>query len=63
MDVNQVIRETVDLLKAQAVLYNVQFKTQYEPTLPPVYGELNQLKKVFINIIKNAIEVTPEAER
>ncbi len=25
-----------------------------------VYGEPNQLKKVFINIIKNAIEVTPE---
>ncbi len=35
MDVNQVIRETVDLLKSQAILYNVQFMTQYEPTLPP----------------------------
>jgi two-component system, sporulation sensor kinase E len=59
-DINQIIRETVDLLNAQAVLYNVQFKTTYDGQLPLIYCESNQLKKVFINIIKNAIEVMPE---
>jgi two-component system, sporulation sensor kinase E len=58
-DINQIIRETVELLNAQAVLYNVQFHTQYDVNLPPLYCEPNQLKKVFINIIKNAIEVMP----
>jgi two-component system, sporulation sensor kinase E len=53
------MREIVDLLSAQAVLYNVQFHTHYEEQLPYVYCEPNQLKKVFINIIKNAIEVMP----
>lgn len=59
-DINKIIRETVELLDAQAVLYNVQFKTKYDDNLPPLYCEPNQLKKVFINIIKNAIEVMPD---
>lgn len=58
-DISQIMREIVDLLSAQAVLYNVQFHTHYEDKLPFVYCEPNQLKKVFINLIKNAIEVMP----
>jgi two-component system, sporulation sensor kinase E len=56
-DVCQIMKETVELLSAQAVLFNVQFETHYENNLPLVYCEPNQLKKVFINLIKNAIEV------
>jgi two-component system, sporulation sensor kinase E len=59
-DVNQILKETVDLLNAQAVLYNVQFCTNYDKSIPLVYCEANQLKKVFVNIIKNAIEVMPD---
>jgi two-component system, sporulation sensor kinase E len=58
-NLNQILKETVDLLSAQAVLYNVQFITDIDSTLPLVFCEPNQLKKVFINIIKNAIEVMP----
>jgi two-component system, sporulation sensor kinase E len=59
-DVNQIMKETLDLLSAQAVLYNVQFDVKYESHLPFLYCEPNQLKKVFINIIKNAIEGMPK---
>lgn len=58
-DICQIMKETIDLLSAQAVLYNVQFHTHYEEKLPLLYCEPNQLKKVFINLIKNAIEVMP----
>lgn len=58
-DISQIMKETVDLLNAQAVLYNVQFNTHYQGNLPSIFCEPNQLKKVFINIIKNAIEVMP----
>ncbi|ULT58383.1 ATP-binding protein [Neobacillus drentensis] len=58
-NLNQILKETVDLLSAQAVLHNVQFITNIDSHLPPVFCEPNQLKKVFINIIKNAIEVMP----
>ncbi|MFK9094483.1 ATP-binding protein [Bacillus salipaludis] len=58
-DIIQIMKETVDLLTAHAVLYNVQFVTEYDAGLPLVFCEPNQLKKVFINLIKNAIEVMP----
>ncbi|MGM0975673.1 MAG: PAS domain S-box protein [Bacillota bacterium] len=60
IDISQIMKETVDLLSAQAVLHNVQFRTYYEQNLPKVFCESNQMKKVFINIIKNAIEVMPK---
>lgn len=59
-DVSQIMKETVDLLKAQAVLHNVQIDVHYVRSLPKIYCEPNQLKKVFINLIKNAIEVMPK---
>lgn len=55
-DIRTILRETVDLLSAQAVLHDVQFRTNYHSN-SRIICEPNQLKKVFINIIKNAIEV------
>ncbi|WP_423409837.1 ATP-binding protein [Heyndrickxia sp. MSNUG] len=59
-DIKKIMGETVDLLNAQAVLHDVQFKTIYDHEVPELLCEPNQLKKVFINIIKNAIEVMPK---
>ncbi|MDQ0270696.1 PAS domain-containing sensor histidine kinase [Cytobacillus purgationiresistens] len=59
-DVIIIMKETVKLLNAQALLNNIQFRTYYEYGLQPISCESNQLKKVFINIIKNAIEVMPK---
>lgn len=59
ININQIMRETIELLNAQAVLHNVQFVTLYDDLLPLIYCEPNQLKKVFVNLIKNAIEVMP----
>lgn len=59
-DIVQIMRETVDLLGAQAVLHNIQICMDYEYNIPNLFCEPNQLKKVFINLIKNAIEVMPE---
>lgn len=55
----QIMAETVNLLSAQAVLYNIQFLLHYDDDLPTLICEPNQLKKVFINMIKNGIEVMP----
>jgi two-component system, sporulation sensor kinase E len=57
VDLTKIMQETIDLLSAQALMYNVQFQTYYEETLTSIYCEPNQLKKVFVNMIKNAIEV------
>lgn len=32
----------------------------YDPSLPPAYGDHDQLVQVFLNLVKNAVEATPE---
>jgi two-component system, NtrC family, nitrogen regulation sensor histidine kinase GlnL len=38
---------------------NVNFVEEYDPSLPPVYGNADQLIQVFMNIVKNACEAVP----
>ncbi|MGE6378349.1 PAS domain S-box protein [Peribacillus muralis] len=59
-DVHTILRETLELLAAQALLENIQFDTFFEEVEFTVLCEANQLKQVFINIIKNALEVMPD---
>jgi two-component system, sporulation sensor kinase E len=57
-DINVIIQETVDLLRAQALLQNVVINPiKKQPIF--LYCESNQLKQVLINIIKNALEAMP----
>ncbi|WAA13208.1 ATP-binding protein [Fervidibacillus halotolerans] len=61
-NVVQIMKETIELLHAQAMMDNIQFRTNYEEKDIPIYCEPNQIKQVFINIIKNAIEVMPKGK-
>lgn len=56
VDLSQVLQDTVNLMGPQARLQEVELSLKLEPGLPPMYGVRNQLKQVFINLIKNAIE-------
>jgi two-component system nitrogen regulation sensor histidine kinase GlnL len=38
----------------------VRFTERYDPSLPDVYGNRDQLIQVFLNLIKNAAEAVPE---
>ncbi|MFN4310657.1 MAG: two-component system sensor histidine kinase NtrB [Ferrovibrio sp.] len=35
---------------------NIRFAERYDPSLPPVYGNRDQLVQVFLNLVKNAAE-------
>jgi two-component system, sporulation sensor kinase E len=59
-NVNGIMQETLELLTAQALLDNIQFHSFFKEEEFLIYCEGNQLKQVFINIIKNALEVTPD---
>ncbi|MCK4939589.1 MAG: PAS domain-containing protein [Rhodospirillaceae bacterium] len=37
----------------------VRFIEEYDPSLPPVSGDRNQLIQVFLNLVKNAAEAVP----
>lgn len=58
-DINMLINQVVMLLEPQALMNNVQMKTEVMPNLPMIHCEGNHLKQVFINILKNAIESMP----
>ncbi|RFU63481.1 PAS domain S-box protein [Peribacillus glennii] len=58
-----IMHETLELLGAQALFQNIQFLTEFDEEEFLIYCEGNQLKQVFINIIKNALEVMPDGGR
>ncbi|WP_114391635.1 two-component system sensor histidine kinase NtrB [Oleisolibacter albus] len=39
---------------------HIRFVEKYDPSLPPVYGNRDQLIQVFLNLVKNAAEACPE---
>ncbi len=53
---SHIIQEVVELLSTQANLANVMIDLDMESDLPMLYCEANQLKQVFVNVIKNGIE-------
>ena len=58
-EIQQLLEHIVMLGETHAIMYNVEIKTQYEKNIPPVPCEENQLKQVFLNLLKNAIEAMP----
>jgi two-component system, sporulation sensor kinase A len=51
-----ILQNIVLLLSAQANLINVQIITEHDSDIPLIKCDENQLKQVFINILKNALE-------
>ena len=56
MDVNEVIREMIVLLRNEAARYAVAIRTNLAADLPQVMADRVQLQQVFMNLISNAIE-------
>jgi diguanylate cyclase (GGDEF)-like protein/PAS domain S-box-containing protein len=50
------LNEVVTLLASEANLMNIQISTEMDQDVPQIICDPNQLKQVFINIIKNSIE-------
>lgn len=47
-------------LAEQGFAAGVRFREHYDPSLPPVFGNRNQLVQVFLNLVKNAAEAVPK---
>ncbi len=55
-DVPTLLQEVVNLIRAQSILNNVEILLSCDSQIHSVFCDRNQLKQVFLNIIKNAIE-------
>jgi two-component system nitrogen regulation sensor histidine kinase GlnL len=58
-----VVLDRVKLLAKNGVARNITFSEDYDPSLPPVYGNRDQLIQVFLNLVKNAAEALERTQK
>ena len=62
VDVNDLVRTVVSLTRRDATRQGASLHTDLEPALPPVVGDRVQLQQVLVNLVRNAIEATVNAQ-
>jgi C4-dicarboxylate-specific signal transduction histidine kinase len=56
VDVNEVIREMIDLMRGEATRYSISVLAELAADLPKVMGDRVQLQQVVMNLIVNSID-------
>src|SRR6266404_1607595 len=56
LDVNEVIREMIALLRSDIARYSISIRTDLPADLPQVMGDRVQLQQVMMNLVSNSIE-------
>jgi len=56
VDVNEVVREMLALLRGEASRYSIVTRSELAPDLPKITADRVQLQQVFMNLMLNAIE-------
>src|SRR5262249_40734192 len=56
VNINEVIEETLALIRSEASRKNVSLQTELGSQLPPVLGDRVQLQQVILNLMMNGIE-------
>jgi len=56
VNVNKLLTETVQFLKTEALLRNIDIRQELAEGLPPTDSDPTQLQQVFLNLIDNAID-------
>ncbi|WNB92296.1 PAS domain S-box protein [Bacillus sp. NEB1478] len=58
-DLRLLLNHVISILDTQAILTNVQIHFECESDTPEIWCVDNQIKQVFVNMLKNAIEAMP----
>lgn len=58
-DLQDILKGIIPIIDSQAILHNISIHIENNANLPQVRCDQNQIKQVFLNILKNAIEAMP----
>ena len=61
VDINQLIGETLELVRGKAQKTRIVLRSDLADDLPPVFGRRIQLQQVMFNLFTNAIEAIDDA--
>jgi PAS domain S-box-containing protein len=62
VDINEIIREMIVLLRSEAMRYSISFQTEPAADLPQVMGDRVQLQQVLMNLMLNGIEAMKDVD-
>jgi C4-dicarboxylate-specific signal transduction histidine kinase len=62
LDVNEVIREIIVLLRSEVARYSISVRTELAADLPQVMGDRVQLQQVMMNLISNSIDAMKDVD-
>jgi PAS domain S-box-containing protein len=62
VDINEVIREIVALLRNEARRYSISIRTDLDPNLPNVMADSVQVQQVMMNLIMNGIDAMKDVD-
>jgi signal transduction histidine kinase len=62
IDVNEVIREMIVILRSEAMRCSISLRTELSGDLPQVMGDRVQLQQVLMNLMINSIEAMKDVD-
>jgi PAS domain S-box-containing protein len=62
VDVNEIIREMIVLLRGEATRYSISVRTELAADLPQVMGDRVELQQVLMNLMMNGIDAMKEVD-
>ena len=59
-DLNRIIRSTLEVLVLEIEEHNINLEEHIDPNLPMLFLDENQIRRVLMNLIRNAIQAMPD---
>lgn len=59
LDLHDVVRRSLDLVETKLAYNRVELQTVFDPAVPPILGDGDQLTQVFLNLMTNAVDAMP----
>jgi two-component system NtrC family sensor kinase len=56
VDVNDVLKQTIELLENHARNNNIEIITEYQDNIPVIFSDQSQIQQVFLNLISNSLD-------